>query len=107
MANSAQWVVWGILQAQIPGLPQEAKSQVSGAEEPHSDPLDAEDKAAKEDLEDKRPESADGEENAEFDYLAYARDRAMFFWGDCLQMGLVKEEELGKELVAQAKIVPY
>lgn len=108
MANSAQWVVWGILQAVIPGMPQEVKDQIAEEEGvPASDPLDAEDEAAKEDFEDKRPEPDDGEGDEEFDCLAYSRDRAMFFWGDCLQMGLVTEEELGEELVSQVKIVSY
>lgn len=108
MANSAQWVVWGILQAVIPGMPQEIKDQVADGikeGEPASDPLDAENEAANEDFEDKRPEPEEGEGDDEFDCLAYSRDRAMFFWGDCLQMGLVTEEELGKELVSQVKIV--
>ncbi|KAH0847390.1 hypothetical protein AYO21_03702 [Fonsecaea monophora] len=43
----------------------------------------------------------------EFDYLAYAQDRAMFFWGDCLRLGLVKESDLPRDLVQRAKIVPY
>ena len=47
------------------------------------------------------------EEGEEFDYLAYAQERAMFFWGDCIQMGLVKEEELPEELRKSAKTVPY
>lgn len=47
------------------------------------------------------------EEEEEFDYLAYAQDRAMFFWGDCLQMGIVKEDELPESLRKSLKIVPY
>lgn len=59
------------------------------------------------------PESGSGEETGqeeepdEFDYLAYSQDRAMFFWGDCIQMGLVKEEDLPAELRRRAKIVPF
>ncbi|KIW70471.1 hypothetical protein, variant [Phialophora macrospora] len=51
--------------------------------------------------------SPEQESSEEFDYLAYAQDRAMFFWGDCIQMGLIKEEELPKELVEKVKVVPY
>ena len=42
-----------------------------------------------------------------FDYLAYARDRALFFWGDMLEMGLVREDELPPDVVEGAKRVPY
>ncbi|EXJ87307.1 hypothetical protein A1O3_04266 [Capronia epimyces CBS 606.96] len=49
----------------------------------------------------------DEDEHEEFDYLAYAQERAMFFWGDCIQMGLVKEEELPEDLRRRVKIVPY
>ncbi|KAJ9616741.1 hypothetical protein H2200_000460 [Cladophialophora chaetospira] len=47
------------------------------------------------------------EEGEEFDYLAYAQERAMLFWGDCIQMGLVKEEDLPKDLRERVKVVPY
>lgn len=47
------------------------------------------------------------EEEEEFDYLAYAQDRAMFFWGDCIQMGIVKEEELPADLRGRIKKVSY
>ena len=50
---------------------------------------------------------ADDEEEAGFDYLGYAQQRAMFFWGDMLQMGLVRKEELPKEVRAKAKVVDY
>jgi hypothetical protein len=51
-------------------------------------------------------DSQEQESSEEFDYLAYAQERAMFFWGDCIQMGLIKEEELPKELIEKVKIVP-
>ncbi|KIW89935.1 uncharacterized protein Z519_09365 [Cladophialophora bantiana CBS 173.52] len=59
---------------------------------------------------DSRPSSPSDhgdEPEDEFDYLAYAQERAMFFWGDCLQMGLVKEDELPEDLKRRAKLVPY
>ncbi|KAM5358200.1 hypothetical protein ACJZ2D_015496 [Fusarium nematophilum] len=43
----------------------------------------------------------------EFDYLSYTQDRAMFFWGDCVQMGLVKKEDLPQALQQRLKIVEY
>lgn len=41
----------------------------------------------------------------DFDYLSYAQDRALFFWGDCVQLGLVKLEELPERLRSMIKIV--
>jgi choline kinase len=43
----------------------------------------------------------------EFDYLSYAQDRTMFFWGDCVRMGLVKLEQLPPKLQQQVKTVEY
>ncbi|KAF5251469.1 hypothetical protein FANTH_3400 [Fusarium anthophilum] len=43
----------------------------------------------------------------EFDYLSYAQDRVMFFWGDCVRMGLVKQEELPPLLQQSIKTVEY
>jgi choline kinase len=39
--------------------------------------------------------------------LGYAQHRALFFWGDMLQLGLVKEEDVPEELRAKLKVVPY
>ena len=47
------------------------------------------------------------QDDEEFDYLAYAQDRAMFVWGDLVGMGLVKKEELPQELVGRMKVVEY
>ena len=43
----------------------------------------------------------------EFDYLSYARDRTLFFWGDCVRMGLAKMEQLPPKLQQQIKTVEY
>lgn len=57
-------------------------------------------------VDDKAPKEEDiGPE--EFDYLRYTQERAMFFWGDVVQMGLVKIEELPEQLRAQIKVVEY
>lgn len=93
----------------------EARKAASGEEAGdarlESDLLSPEIKQMAEDLHEKRPEGgASGEDEGgadEFDYLAYARERAMFFWGDVLQMGLVEKEELPEELRERAKIVEY
>ncbi|KAL8656724.1 MAG: hypothetical protein Q9210_000065 [Variospora velana] len=108
-ANSAQWVAWGIVQAKVPGMDEalEAKKSSAGAEA--GNPRRALDPPSA-DTEEKRSEEVSGEDEGgedEFDYLAYARERAMFFWGDLLQMGLVKEEELPEELRERVKVVEY
>lgn len=111
MANSAQWVAWGIVQAKVEGLPDE--TPVPEEADAESDPLQPEQEAMKEDLEGKRPDSMarpeeiepaeDGED--EFDYLAYSHERALFFWGDALQLGMVKPEELPPALLQRVKKV--
>lgn len=150
MANTAQWVAWGIVQAQIPELDEPSKrdkvkgmlekvvegvqSHIPGQRpEATGDPLSEEAEANRANTENEKPEgekeevhhesdhrtasgsgSASGHtsggedgETEEFDYLAYAQDRAMFFWGDALQMDLVKEKDLPKDMLARVKKVPY
>jgi choline kinase len=128
---SAHWVAWGIVQAKVPDMEQ-AKPQKSKTErligrvrahlKPQSDPLSEDILAKQEESRMDRPEGREieeshregdeeteeaEEESEEFDYLAYAQDRAMFFWGDCLQLGLVKREELPEELLAKVKTLAY
>ena len=127
IANSAQWVAWGIVQAKVPELddmPKRSKTaeildKIKQQIHPRSDPLDAEVKALQEDAKADRPEGRlqeeahqegsdeDADREEEFDYLTYAQDRAMFFWGDCMQLGLVKEEELPESLRDRLKMVKY
>ncbi|KAF4587124.1 choline kinase [Ophiocordyceps camponoti-floridani] len=82
-ANSAQWVAWGIVQAAVPGL---------GAD---NEPLTEDELRA--------PEK--GAAVDEFDYLAYAQDRALFFWGDVVRMGLVGLDELPEGVRARIKMI--
>ena len=128
IANSAQWVAWGIVQAKVPELddmPKRSKTaeildKIKQRMHLPSNPLDPEVKTRQEDAKAERSESTMQEEarqagsdedkedeEEEFDYLTYAQDRAMFFWGDCLQSGLVKEEELPESLRGSLKIVEY
>lgn len=124
VANSAQWVAWGIVQAKVPELDEAPKhSRASAIIEkvkthlhPQSDPLTPEIKALAGDAKHDRPEGreqeeaneeGDEEDEDEFDYLAYAQERAMFFWGDCLQLGIVKEEELPEQMKKMVKVVKY
>lgn len=137
VANSAQWVAWGIVQAKVPELddPQVAASpdelspalttptsdaspSISGLTS-HEPSTNASAPSVFHDH-DKRPEGLIAEallsgqnidsvidEDEEFDYLGYAQERAMFFWGDVVALGLVKMEELPEGLRGRLKIVPY
>lgn len=97
--NSAFWIAWGIVQAKIPGFSEDAPdANGNGAAAPPS-PVGSEGTVTGEG-------GSDGEEEG-FDYLLYVHERALFFWGDCVQMGLVKLEELPEEVRANIKIVEY
>lgn len=115
LANSAQWTAWGIVQANIPGLPafdkegegqEEGKGQnVEGNKEKQAaqdKEVDAEHRDG-EGVHDKSPPP----EDEEFDYLSYAQERAMFVWGDAVQLGIVKLEELPKDVRSRLKVVEY
>lgn len=127
---SAHWVAWGIVQAKVPEMeeqkPRQSKTgkligKVKARLKPLSDPLSADVLSKQQESKLDRPEGREIEEshkegdgdggdeqgNEEFDYLAYAQDRAMFFWGDCLQLGLVKEEELPTDVLAKVKTLTY
>ncbi|PHH82292.1 hypothetical protein CDD82_6472 [Ophiocordyceps australis] len=82
--NSAMWVAWGIVQAKVPAL------------NANNEPLPPDEARRAED------ESATV---AEFDYLLYAQDRAFFFWGDLVHLGLVKRDELPEALAERLKMV--
>lgn len=86
-ANSAKWVAWGIVQANMGADPAAYQDNASGSGSGNE-----------------AEEAAAGEH--EYDYLSYAQDRAYFFLGDCLQLGLVTEEELG-DVKDKVKIVEY
>ena len=118
LANTAQWVAWGLVQAEVPGMPDFSPSSKA---EPGSD--SGEDLASQylgeraqeyKDLTGEQQEGCEsvngagqGELDEEFDYLGYAQHRALFFWADAIQLGLVKAEELPEELRAKVKKVPY
>ncbi|KAK0633139.1 kinase-like domain-containing protein [Immersiella caudata] len=95
VANSAQWVAWGIIQAKIPGF------QLS-------EPLKENEGATAAENGQERNESNEEEAEAgDFDYLAYAQERALFFWGDCVSMGLISVDELPEEVRPNIKYVKY
>lgn len=133
IANSAMWVAWGIVQAHVPGLPDfdAAEGAANGnTENPSAAALDgataeirieaeAEEKKnpavstkekTKDDAKPELDQDTDlfkSQDDEEFDYLAYAQDRAMFVWGDLVGMGLVKQEDLPEHLKRRMKIVEY
>ncbi|DAA74104.1 TPA_exp: putative Choline kinase [Trichophyton benhamiae CBS 112371] len=136
VANSAMWVAWGIVQAKVPGLEAavagtstpvahtstaDAASSENNKETaltsdestddasttPTQETVDVQQMLA---ATDQALQEAEVDEAAdEFDYLAYAQDRALFFWADILAIGLIKEEELPMEMLEHIKrrIVEY
>lgn len=92
--NAAQWAAWGVVQAKIPGM-EEGITEMA---------LEKEKSAASNDTTTNEDSSDDGGEE-EFDYLAYAQDRVMFFWADLLSFGLVKEDELPPHMLQRVKAV--
>lgn len=116
VANSAHWVAWGIVQAKVPGMEEalkaekcpifEAAGMLQNAAEPAAERPTVETSAgASQEYENKGEEEEEEEED--FDYLAYSQDRAMLFWGDVLQLGIVKQEQLPATLLDKIKQVQY
>ncbi|KAF2119974.1 hypothetical protein BDV96DRAFT_485973 [Lophiotrema nucula] len=120
LANSAQWVAWGIVQANIPGCPDFEKDEKERDTSKQGEALEgataemraeAEAEAASDAKTEQEPgepakEAKDDGED-EFDYLAYARERAMFFWGDAIRLGIVKAEELPEDVRKSVKLVEF
>ena len=100
--GSAQWIAWGIVQAKVPGM-EEGIAEALAAK---NGPVEAEKNG---NGEEKKPPVDEAEEEGDFDYLAYAQDRAMFFWSDLLALNLVKAEELPAPLVEhiRSRLVEY
>jgi choline kinase len=126
LANSAQWVMWGVMQAKIEGLPdfddETQRDAVAGAPRDEkltslpedsviqSDSFQPVEKEPVEVTDGKASDQAgksggDNDESEEFDYLAYTFERAMFFWGDAVELGLVRMDELPAEVRENIKLV--
>ena len=97
-ANSAQWVAWGIVQARVPGLESTEDNGDYSPSTPTSRdtpptttafPLEGAFEEVEKEIETNEEEQ---ESEEHFYYLAYAQDRALFFWADCVMMGLVDLE---------------
>jgi choline kinase len=100
VANSAQWVVWGVVQANIPGLVFEGREERGPMKVEKTE--DREEDGSRDEKEEEKEAEADG-----FDYLGYAQERALFFWGDCVLLGIVKMEELPEDVRGRLKFVKY
>ncbi|KAJ1335708.1 choline kinase [Microdochium nivale] len=112
IANSAMWIAWGIMQSNIAGFDMDKGEPLTAREcqvQKEEEAAAAREKDARaEAAENGGPaEEAEAEEDEEFDYLAYTHERALFFWGDCVEMGLVKEEELPASLFERLKRIKY
>lgn len=125
VANSAQWVAWGIVQAKVPGMEEGirtirgepttsengGKSPMNGRHEHDSDSLTPGIADVLEGEQDKGSETSEisaeeeGGEEEHFDYLGYAQERALLFWGDVLQLGLVRSQELPAGLLKRIKTI--
>ncbi|KAI9834016.1 MAG: hypothetical protein M1826_005921 [Phylliscum demangeonii] len=122
-ANSAQWVAWGVVQACLPEAEAEADGDADGDADADAEAAVALDKRPEGHLAaalaaasaavapaghaETEPELERETATAGFDYLAYAHDRALFFWGDVIALGVVARHELPPGLVARAKYVDY
>lgn len=139
VANSAQWVAWGVVQAKVPGMDMTLSRQKTteveldsapgqnpdrgpdqaGAAGSLSDTSSTDQTRVTQGARDKRPEGLVAEalrdgndlpregEEEEFDYLGYAQERAMFFWGDLISLGIVQKHELSADLLQKIKVVEY
>jgi choline kinase len=126
LANSAMWVAWGIVQAHVPGLPdfdaEDKRAEEASVDGPaevvqedgekKKERIVSEEKAGEIDINNKTNEEKEtdiykSQDEEEFDYLAYAQDRAMFLWGDAVRMGMVKLEELPVQVRERMRSVEY
>ncbi|KAL1957503.1 hypothetical protein VTO42DRAFT_5966 [Malbranchea cinnamomea] len=128
VANSAQWVAWGIVQAKIPGLEEALAAAAAASSFAESSNAQTENDASESSSTAQDGSDTDASYQAnhanlghlgsteqvmqeveadeaadEFDYLAYAQDRALFFWADLMSLGLVKEEDFPEGMVNHIK----
>ncbi|OAX81097.1 hypothetical protein ACJ72_04564 [Emergomyces africanus] len=108
-ANSAQWAAWGIVQAKVSKMEEAlstrsssaiaAKEQLVAGQEDEADGKTTELDCRSDKSSDTTDESVAGE----FDYLAYAQDRALFFWADVFSLGLIRETDLPPDMAERIK----
>ncbi|TQS37160.1 hypothetical protein Golomagni_02374 [Golovinomyces magnicellulatus] len=111
VAASVQWVAWGIVQAHVPELNDSPTEEYTKTDATLQTETDEKSRTVVNKAE-KRIESLDNDDYDEnetyeegYDYLSYASDRALFFWGDMLTLGIVSKQELPTELVDRIKII--
>ncbi|KAJ0295863.1 hypothetical protein COL5a_006224 [Colletotrichum fioriniae] len=104
--NSAQWVAWGVVQAKVPGFESQEEIEQQEKQAQNEAAAAAGDADAKAEVQAAAEAEAE-DEGDEYDYLGYAQERAFFFLGDCVLMGIVKKEELPEDVQARLKIVDY
>ena len=117
---SARWALWGLVQANLPGMEEPPKRgesradrllgkvralQRKGKEDKHQQ-AEVKAEAKEKEREEKKEVEGDAADD-DYDHLAYTQDRAFLFWGDALQLGVVKEEELPEELRKRVKVLKY
>jgi choline kinase len=125
VANSAQWVAWGIVQAKIPAMEKELAAGESPAsidkdtvratestrqrEQGSESETDTEMGAETETETEIVAAQEQQEQVEEFDYLAYAHDRVLFFWADLLSLGVIQESDLPEQIldIAKSRIINY
>ena len=95
------------LEASRPPVDCEIRNGISGSLDSGDSGMSGGDEIEEGGKEEKKIDEDATEEEGGFDYLAYAQDRALFFWGDMLELGLVREEELPPEVVRRAKRLPH
>ena len=105
-ANSAQWVLWGVVQAKVAGAPLSPAPPPMDAPAPRQ-PRPPPGGGGEVEGEGTGSGADGGAHEGGFDYLAYARDRAAFFWGDVIGLGVMRREELPADVVAGARVVEY
>ncbi|TDZ38671.1 Choline kinase [Colletotrichum sidae] len=103
--NSAMWIAWGIVQAKVPGFETTEEKEAQEKQAQNEAAAAAGDEAAKAEV--KAAAEAEEEEGDEYDYLSYAQERAFFFLGDCVLMGIVKKEDFPEDVQARLKIVDH
>lgn len=130
-ASAVKWVAWGIVQATIPEM-EEALSRAATASGQHSEgncesaddisagkgPIDGRQISENKVQNERKITSTSGSEDTttaaaaaateeageeEFDYLAFAQERALFFLADLFSLDIIKEEELPVDMLPRIK----
>lgn len=96
--TSASWAAWGLVQAVVDIKSDLKTRQDLLTKEGYKFDESKDNTASGEDETDKKSTNSSGDEVEEgeedlFDYIAYAREKAMLFWADMLKFGIVTRDE--------------